>query len=176
MKCANLQSTLNQEFVAFMNFLPVLEWSMIVDEFHVNTVRHETFLLTVLFEDITIKGSESPFLWKENLLATWILELCTTQRLDDLCLITITRAHWHDWLTDANTSYCSLWLSESTTHTCLEPVWDEKLKLLVKVFEEFFGVWKFFCVSQEKSTCLKSAFNHRKSFIAQCLLHHWKIL
>lgn len=56
-----------------------------------------------------------------HLLATWVLKLRTTQSLYNLRLVAIARADGHDWLSDANASNGSLWFTESTTHSCLEP-------------------------------------------------------
>lgn len=66
------------------------------------------------------------WLWMNDILQSHLLtsrelKLSTTEGLDNLGLVTIARADRHDRLSDANASNGSLWLSESTTHTSLEP-------------------------------------------------------
>ena len=56
-----------------------------------------------------------------HLLATRVLELGTTQSLNDGSLVLLTSTHRHDGLSNVHTGHSALGFAERTSHASLEP-------------------------------------------------------
>mmetsp|Transcript_1129 Transcript_1129/g.1571 ORF Transcript_1129/g.1571 Transcript_1129/m.1571 type:complete len:204 (-) Transcript_1129:243-854(-) len=80
---------------------------------------------TLLLECIIFfpgKVCESPFLCNANLLTSRNLVTCTTASFDRELLVILASSDGHEDLSNAYTSDKTNWLTESVTHTGLEPI------------------------------------------------------
>mmetsp|Transcript_22572 Transcript_22572/g.31600 ORF Transcript_22572/g.31600 Transcript_22572/m.31600 type:complete len:202 (+) Transcript_22572:327-932(+) len=96
-----------------------------------STLVNEAPLSLVKLVFILGEFSEAPLLGNADLLAAWDLVTCTAASLDGLLLMILTGTNGHKNLLDAHTSDKTDWLTESVTHTGLEPIRPGTRKHLV---------------------------------------------
>merc|ERR1711998_410441 len=95
------------------------------------TLVNETALRLVKLVLFFGEVSEAPLLCNTDLLATGDLVTCTTAGLDSLILMILTGTNRHKDLLNAHASDKTDWLTESVTHTGLEPIRPGTRKHLV---------------------------------------------
>jgi hypothetical protein len=100
----------------------VLESTLVAEELDVGTVDPDLALLALLNVLLTLEGSETPVLGDDDLLATGELVLATPQGLEGSGAVRVTGSDGHEDLTDVDTGNETVGLSESTTHSGLQPI------------------------------------------------------
>lgn len=105
----------------FLHLLPGVEGPVFRPILHVAAVVREPSLSLQVLVDVPVVLGETPLLRNVDLLAAGELELSTTQRLDHLRLVTVTRADAHDRLADVNTGHRALRFAEGASHSGLKP-------------------------------------------------------
>jgi len=101
---------------------PVLQRSMIGEIFDSDTIGHQFAFFLQLLVLGALKLGESPFLGDEDLLASGVLELGSTQGFNDSGSVLVIGSDAHDGLSDVDTGNGSLGFAEGTSHSSLEPI------------------------------------------------------
>jgi hypothetical protein len=98
------------------------EVALVAEELDVGTVDPDLALLALLDVLLAAEGSETPHLGDNDLLATGELVLATPQSLEGSGAVGVPGTDGHEDLTDVHTGDKTVGLSESTTHTGLQPI------------------------------------------------------
>ena len=89
---------------------------------HSDTVRLKATLGQEVLEIFTVELGEAPLAGNKDLLTSRVLELGTSESLNDLLLVTVVGPHRHDGLTDLDTGNCALGFTKGTTHSGLQSI------------------------------------------------------
>jgi hypothetical protein len=100
----------------------VIERTLGAEELDVGTVDPDLALLALLDVLVALEGSETPVLGDDDLLATGELVLATPQGLESGGAVRVTGSDGHEDLADVDTGDKAVGLSESTTHSGLQPI------------------------------------------------------
>jgi len=102
--------------------LPAGQRAIAGDVLHTTAIGNQTLLSHHVIEVSGIELCEAILLGDVDLLASGELELGSAESLDDVLLVGGLGTHRHDHLTNAHTGNGALGLTESTTHSSLEPI------------------------------------------------------
>jgi len=107
------------------------EATMASEQLSIDTIRQDPPLTLELEVVVAVELGEAPLPALNDLLATRELELGTTESLSSMDSIVGLAAHRKKHLSDSNTGTDTLWLTESTPHSGLEPISPSTRKHLV---------------------------------------------
>merc|ERR1712240_928859 len=102
--------------------LPSLQRSLVGLVLNSDSVGDQDTVSPHLLVVLTRPLGEAPLLGHHDDLTSGVLELGTTEGLDDGSLVLLTSAHRHDGLADVHTGNGSLSLAERSSHTSLKPI------------------------------------------------------
>jgi len=109
-------------FLSGLTFLPDIEWAVVGSVLDTSAVEDELVLRVELLVLLALELGKAPLVGDINLLSAWVLELSTSQSLNNNGLVLVLGADRHDWLANVDAGHGAEGLAEGTAHTSLQTI------------------------------------------------------